>query len=59
MSTWSDGDYEGNTNTEDDLAIIDAGQQSFRDDQYGDTAADGFDLAGETGEQGRRNLRRH
>ena len=49
--TWSDGNYEGNTNTEDDLAIIDARSANFRDDQYGDSAADGFDLAGETGEE--------
>ena len=27
--TWSDGNYEGNTNTEDDLAIIDARSAKF------------------------------
>ena len=51
MTSWSDGNYEGSTNTEDDLAIIDARSAPFRDDQYGDTAADAFDLAGETGDE--------
>ncbi|MDC1406366.1 zinc-dependent metalloprotease [Akkermansiaceae bacterium] len=50
VQTWSIGDYEGNTNTEDDLDIIDARSAKFRDDQYGDSAADGFDLAEETGD---------
>jgi hypothetical protein len=50
VQTWSIGDYEGNTNTEDDLDIIDARSAKFRDDQYGESAADGFDLAEETGD---------
>ena len=49
--TWSDGNYEGNTNTEDDLEIINTRSAAFRDDQYGDTAADAFDLAGDTGQE--------
>lgn len=51
VQTWSIGDYEGNTNTEDDLAIIDSRSANYRDDQYGDSASDGFDLAGEAGEE--------
>ena len=51
VTSWSDGNYEGSTNTEDDLAIIDARSAPFRDDQYGDSAADGFDLAGEVGDE--------
>ena len=49
--TWSDGNYDGSTNTEDDLEIISSRSAPFRDDQYGDTAADAFDLAGDTGEE--------
>jgi len=49
--TWSDGNYEGSTNTEDDLEIINTRSAAFRDDEYGDTAADAFDLAGETGDE--------
>ncbi len=48
--TWSDGDYEGNTNTENDLAIIDSRSAKFRDDQYGDTAEDAYGLGAEEGE---------
>lgn len=51
VRTWSIGDYEGNTNTEDDLAIIDSRSANYRNDQYGDTDADAFDLAGETGDE--------
>ena len=45
--SWSKGDYEGNTNTEDDLAIIANLSADFRDDQYGDTDAEGFELEAE------------
>jgi len=50
--TWSDGNYDGSTNIEDDLAIIDARSAKFRDDQYGDTGEDAYGLGAEEGETG-------
>ena len=44
--SWSDGAYEGATNTnQDDLQIINDLSAEFRDDAYGDTDAEGFDFA--------------
>ncbi|MGB2011827.1 MAG: zinc-dependent metalloprotease family protein [Akkermansiaceae bacterium] len=49
--TWSIGDYQGSTNTEDDLAIIDSRSARFREDLYGDSPEEAFDLAGESGQE--------
>jgi hypothetical protein len=47
--SWSDGAYEGATNTnQDDIKIINDLSAEFRNDQYGDTDADGFDFAAGT-----------
>ena len=51
VRTWSIGDYEGSTNTEDDLAIINSRSANYRDDDYGNTSADGFDLSGNVGDE--------
>lgn len=49
--TWSIGDYQDKTNTEDDLAIIDSRSANYRADDYGNSAGDAFDLAGNVGQE--------
>ena len=49
--SWSDGGYEGSTNPEDDLQIINDRSAEFRDDQFGDSDAEAFDIAGEPGDE--------
>ena len=49
--SWSDGSYEGSTNTEDDLDIIATLSADYREDQYADSDNDAFDVAGEPNEE--------
>jgi hypothetical protein len=49
--SWSDGGYQGSTNTEDDLDIIATLSADFREDQYGDSDNDAFDVAGEPNDE--------
>ena len=49
--SWSDGGYDGSTNTENDLDIIATLSANFREDQYADSGNDAFDLAGEPNEE--------
>lgn len=50
IASWSNGDYDNSTNTEDDLSIIDARSAPYRVDAYGDSNAEAFSLEGESGE---------
>ncbi|MDO5308289.1 MAG: choice-of-anchor Q domain-containing protein, partial [Planctomycetia bacterium] len=45
LSQWSKGEYNGATNTQDDLAII-AGKLAFKDDDYSNTINDAQALTG-------------
>ncbi|MGB1873972.1 MAG: zinc-dependent metalloprotease family protein [Akkermansiaceae bacterium] len=49
--SWSNGDYDGSTRTEDDLQIINDLSANFRDDQFGDSDEEAFDIAGEPGDE--------
>jgi hypothetical protein len=45
--SWSDGGYVGSTNTEDDLNVIATFSADFRDDQFGDSNGEAFELEAE------------